>query len=405
VPAPLAPAKLEAIEAKLGSALPDSLRSFVLEVANGGPGPECTLWPLATGVKQLAAPGDASRRFPLSSKRIAELVTEKQTDDEVVHYDEEAPLPLHGVVPIADAGCDLMFAVVTRGKSAGRVWLVGEAWSPLLDEAGASIRFDHWIGAWLARIDPESDPRPEPTARTPSKKRPAKARSRPSDDSAIAIDPTWPLSLRRALTKADSTTSLSLSTNDWSEDFGAVLPDVFHRLPNLKSLSISDNYALARLPPSIGRLGRLQKLWLTSNRQLRAIDVVGELRSLELLNIARSNSIPSLPDSVGRLPKLRRLIASFSKLKTLPESFAEASQLAEVALDLSFDLDMRRAWPVLASMPALTTLRLDESRLRTWPEKLSAPPALREISLVRAELPAGQLGRLKRALPGVTITA
>lgn len=389
LPAPLKPAKLEAIEAELGSPLPDSLRSFVLEVANGGPGPDCTLWPLATGLKNLAELRDASRRFPLSQKRIAVLVSEKQTDGEAIDYDEESPHPLRGVIPIADAGCNLMFAVVSKGKSAGTVWLVGEGWAPLLDEGGIPIRFDAWIHEWLARVDPEGE---APEASTP----------RRSLGDATKIDASWAKPLKRALEKAASTTSLSLSTMDWSKDFEAVLPDVFDRLPNLKSLSIAGNFTLRHLPPSVARLERLKKLWLVEVRQLQEIEVVGELESLEFLNISRSRGIKSLPASVGRLPKLRSLLAMFSGLKTLPESFSDASQLSEVWLHESFELDMRLAWPVLASMPALTTLKLDDSRLLTWPDELAVPAKLQEISLVRCELPAGLLERSRSVMPNVT---
>ncbi len=370
--APLTAAKLAVIERRLGVPLPEPLRGFVLAVGNGGRGPRGTWFTIADGVAKLASPTDAAAEPPFAPRVLDRAIAEKRTDESYVLHDpdEEEP-PLCGVLPVADAGDGLLYAVVMQGKHAGQVWLVGEAWSPELDAASKPVDFVAW---YLAGLDGAA-----PTVTT-----------------TTAIDPSWPKALRAALEKPAKARKLGL--NDFA---GPKLPDVFDRLPNLEELSISQCTATA-LPSSMRALVGLRRLWLSSMKNLVDLEAITSLRGLKLLNLSRSSQI-ELPASITGLASLEVLVLSFTKLTSLPAALVELPRLHRLDLDLCFQLDLRQAWPVIARLPALRALTLSKSRLVRWPSTLHRPPKLEQLDLREAELPAGQLDRVRAALPGVSI--
>jgi hypothetical protein len=100
---------------------------------------------------------------------------------------------------------------------------------------------------------------------------------------------------------------------------------------------------------------------------------------------------------------LRELIAMFTGLRSLPDSLGSAPKLKRLSLHTSFHLDMKTTWPVIARMPALTHLALAEGRFRSWPSgALTAPPALVDLDITRAELPK-RIAASMRAWPRVTV--
>lgn len=375
--APLTDAKLAAVERRLGAPLPEPLRGFVRAVGNGGVGRGPRWLSVEDAIGRLAVPADASAAPPFAAKVLDQAVADKRTDEAHVLYDPDGdPPPLRGVLPLADAGEGAMHAVLVKGKHAGRVWLVGEAWSPVLDPRGAPIDFLAW---YLGRLE-------APPA---------------SVDQAAARavdDPAWPRALRAALAAPAKTRKLVL------DDLRLpAIPDVFDRLPALEELSISHSTAPS-LPPSMAALAKLRSLWLTSMGQLTSLDAVAALPQLASLHLGRSSQI-ELTASIAGLTALEVLILSFTRVRTLPAQLAELPRLHRLDLDMCSRLELGQAWPVIARMPALRTLTLARSRLLEWPARLGRPRSLTQLDLTATELPPGQLDRIRAALPGVTIKA
>lgn len=381
--APLTSAKLAVIERRLGAPLPEPLRGFVLAVGNGGLGPHGRLFSIDEGIAELDAPADAAARPPFSSTALARAIAEKRLDRSHVLYDPDGEQPpLRGVLPVADAGDGLLYAVVMQGKHAGQVWLVGEAWSPELGADDGPADFVAWYLAWLDDAAPVIAAKPRPVRATVPR----------------ALDPSWPKALRAALEAPAKARKLGLG-----DFFAPAIPDVFDRLPGLEELSISHSTASA-LPGSMRSLVKLRKLWLTSMDQLADLEAITALPRLQFLNLARSSEV-RITESIAGLVSLEVLILSFTNVQALPAALAKLPRLHRLDLDLCFDLDLRQAWPVIARLPALRTLTLAGSRLLRWPTALERPPSLAQLDLSGAEMPEGQLERVRAALPGVTLVA
>jgi len=272
---------------------------------------------------------------------LSKAIAAKRTDSSFVLYNAAGePPPLTGVHLLGSAGDGLQYATLKHGKHAGSLWIVGEAWTPVLD-----------------------------------------------------VKP-----LQAALAAPTRTRTLVLA--DFHE---RSIPDVFGGLPKLEELSISHCPAAA-LPGSMRSLAKLRKLSLTSMTALVDIEPITGLPALQVLHLGRSKQV-ALTDAIAGLASLEQLFLSFTAITTLPTGLAKLARLRALHLDLCFSLDLQRAWPVLAQLPALRTLNLAKSRLLRWPAKLDRPRSLELLDLRGAELPAGQLDRLRAALPGVTVQA
>ena len=84
----------------------------------------------------------------------------------------------------------------------------------------------------------------------------------------------------------------------------------------MQELSLSSN-KLSLLPPEIGALISLRRLWLDNNILSELPHEIGALTSLEEL-ILTNNSIVSLPATVGALTKLHQLDIGDNPLVTPP---------------------------------------------------------------------------------------
>jgi hypothetical protein len=91
----------------------------------------------------------------------------------------------------------------------------------------------------------------------------------------------------------------------------------------------SFDYGLEVVPASLGDLGALEALDLSTNRLTALPDSVGELGRLETLRVQR-NALVALPDSIGNLGALRELVVGENALHTLPDSIADDAALEEI---------------------------------------------------------------------------
>ncbi|GAA1778652.1 SMI1/KNR4 family protein [Actinomadura chokoriensis] len=147
------PVRLEAVlalERGLGVRLPESYRSFVLEVGDGGAGPHHGLWPLHRSVQWVDpgppyGPGYLATPFPYTQR-----VTTNSLDDEMDDPHMDYSDLLTGSMIIAEIGCGAFERLVVTGSASGQVWreelqFDGGALTPGPD-------FREWYLRWLRRL-------------------------------------------------------------------------------------------------------------------------------------------------------------------------------------------------------------------------------------------------------------
>jgi len=185
------------------------------------------------------------------------------------------------------------------------------------------------------------------------------------------------------------------------------------------ALDLSD-LGLSTVPPEIGQLRALTKLWLRRN-QLKALPTeIGELTALKEFSAAQNrlkdlpdifdafrdlrklwldrNQIEELPKSVGQLGKLEELWLYRNELSKLPESFGGLTNL--VRLDLRKN-DLVELPDTIRNLRSLVLLWLWDNRLRTLPDKICGLSSLKELYLENnnlTDLPHTllELGELRR---------
>ncbi|MFI0352397.1 SMI1/KNR4 family protein [Actinomadura sp. 9N407] len=133
-----------AFERRNGIILPESYRSFITEVGDGGAGPENGLWPLHrsarwTGREPAYGPGYLARPFPYTRRVSAESF---EAMDDVEDYEDA----LTGSLIIAEIGCGAFIRLVATGEASG------QAWRDTVDQGGALTPgpdFGEWYLRWL----------------------------------------------------------------------------------------------------------------------------------------------------------------------------------------------------------------------------------------------------------------
>jgi len=143
-----------------------------------------------------------------------------------------------------------------------------------------------------------------------------------------------------------------------------------------RSLNLS-GYGLTELPPEIGRLKRLEVLYLTNNQLSLLPPQIGGLESLKTLHLA-TNKLSKLPDEIGNLKNLRWLYASKNKLQTLPSTISDLSNIAGLILDENI---IEQLPQTIVKLENLRLLTLGENLLRTVPSEI-----VRLKSLMRLDL-------------------
>ncbi|MBD3312223.1 hypothetical protein GF352_02085 [archaeon] len=99
----------------------------------------------------------------------------------------------------------------------------------------------------------------------------------------------------------------------------------------IKTLDLIGN-RLSSLPESIGDLGCLQKLYLSTNRLSSLPESIGNLKDLQVLDLT-NNCLSYLPGWISGLTNLQVLDLSSNRLSSLPESIGNLKDLQ--VLDLT----------------------------------------------------------------------
>ena len=401
---PLTEAEVTALETgRLGVPLPAQYRRYLIELANGGAGPELGIHPIA----------DAMDVWTPEPFQIPQFNEDGDED------------PMTGVLGIGTGDYTTRYHLICVGPHAGEVWIsTHNGWSPIRADgewAGSMeeqqqtphiecAQFLDWYASWLdetlwdiARETPDGDElfehEPEQVTdinlrelkltRVPDKLRRMTATTKLSfDNTPIAELPSWIAELRELVQLDISKTALrtlpdalcELPKLYWISCFGTKtlerLPERIGRLP-LRYLNLQ-YCRLVELPASIGALEQMAELLVCNNRLSTLPASVGALR-LATLDL-RGNCITSLPAELARCG-VTELSLMENGMKALPEAVGRLPELRSLRLDGNPDLDLPGACRILASAPKLERLSLSSMNLSALPDELALLPKLDTISV------------------------
>lgn len=112
------------------------------------------------------------------------------------------------------------------------------------------------------------------------------------------------------------------------------LPEDLGNLESLTELN-AEILTVSEIPDSIGRLSKLIKLRLSSNKNLRTLPAtICNLRLLEILDISGCEKLEILPYNVWELPRLRESSSDGAMLNKTPEYKIKPDALSLLKMDL-----------------------------------------------------------------------
>lgn len=164
----LSAAEVAAFESKWSFVIPTEYRQFLLEVGNGGAGPNYGIYPLGLcDHRRDQEPwdeqvGDPASPFPhnqawndLSGRPDDDDQPDSSTDEQwsqfrLRYFDRSL---VNGAIPISNRGCALEVLLVVNGPECGNIWHDDRADQtgiyPVRDEHGNRVTFFTWYRKWL----------------------------------------------------------------------------------------------------------------------------------------------------------------------------------------------------------------------------------------------------------------
>lgn len=161
----------------------------------------------------------------------------------------------------------------------------------------------------------------------------------------------------------------------------------------LKDMGLGDlKDKTAALKPDVVDYLNLDRNALTN------IDEVATLKNLKWLRL-NDNKLSSLPDLKG-LASLRRIYLKNNKFASVPETLKDLPALTDIDLSGNPIADVP-AW--LVEKKGLENVSLSRTRVTRLPENLDAWKSLHSLQLGDLSIPADEMARIRKALPGVAI--
>lgn len=155
---------------------------------------------------------------------------------------------------------------------------------------------------------------------------------------------------------------------------------------------------LVSLPPEIGDLAHLRKLYLSNNHLLALPDTIGRLHNVSEIWLD-GNQLRNLPSTVARLGELRALFLSKNDFHEFPSVVLQLPHLQVIRLSSN----RIKSLPVeICQMLELVVFYLADNRLDSLPKELGLLPYLVKFKVVDnnplSQLPDGVLAEGDRAV-------
>ena len=150
---------------------------------------------------------------------------------------------------------------------------------------------------------------------------------------------------------------------------------------NATELDLS-SFGLTELPPEIGQLAALKKLYLQQNQLTSLPPEIGQLSSLKVL-LLFYNQLASIPPEIGQLSDLQRLDLDKNQLKSLPPEVGQLSNLQKLALSGN---QLTSIPPEIGQLYALTYLDISGNQLTSLPPEIGQLSDLKFLHLLSNQL-------------------
>jgi len=154
------------------------------------------------------------------------------------------------------------------------------------------------------------------------------------------------------------------------------LPSEIGRLTKLEYLYLGENN-LSQLPPEIGDLSDLTILDLKQKRLSQCPAEIGQLTDLATL-VLNNNRLGQLPPEIGQLINLSTLSLSENSLSYLP---AEIGQLTNLKTLFLSENSLNQLPPEIGDLANLITFFLSENELNQLPAEIGKLEKLKRLSL------------------------
>ncbi len=206
--------------------------------------------------------------------------------------------------------------------------------------------------------------------------------------------------------ECEALVALYESTNgdNWTDNTGWLATDtpcswfgVTCSAGNVSELSLTENNLKGALPPEIGTLTHLIKLYLHGNNLTSVPSQIGNLSALEQLNLGHpwlgGNDLTTLPAEIGDLASLWNLSICNNQLTSLPDNFWNLTDLGYLYLSGNQLSDLP---PGISNLTLLVHLSLYDNQLTTLPGEIGDLGSLMQLSLNSNELTAlpSEIGNL-----------
>ncbi|MBN2390863.1 MAG: leucine-rich repeat domain-containing protein [Anaerolineae bacterium] len=186
------------------------------------------------------------------------------------------------------------------------------------------------------------------------------------------LDTTIPCTWYGVTCNTGHVTQLSLLSNNLS---GALPPEIGN-LTALERLYLWDNVVSA-LPPEIGNLTALTWLSLENNILSTLPPEIGDLTAVENLFLD-DNALTALPPEIGNLPAIRSLSLAGNVLTTLPAEIGNLTTLTELYLGKN---TLTTLPPEIGHLTGLHALYLGHNVLTALPREIGDLTTLTELCL------------------------